>query len=77
MVRSHSLTSADNIRVHQTFGMTGLIPNCDKDDFDQDGDGFVSDEYEGIETLGVLEQVYLVAVIVKTPTQTQPVWKRL
>ena len=35
--------------------MTVLIQNCDQmDDFDQDGDGFVSDEYAGIETLGVI-----------------------
>ena len=37
------------------FGMIGIDSNCDKaDDFDQDGDGFVPDEYEGIETLDVV-----------------------
>ena len=51
----HSLTSADIYPGAPDVWYDGIDSNCDKmDDFDQDGDGFVSDEYEGIETLGVV-----------------------
>lgn len=52
---AHTLTSADIYPGAPDVWYDGIDSNCDKvDDFDQDGDGFVSDEYEGIETLGVI-----------------------
>lgn len=52
---THTLTSADIYPGAPDAWYDGIDANCDKaDDFDQDGDGFVADEYEGIETLGVI-----------------------
>ena len=52
---SHSLTSTDIYPGAPDFWYDGIDSNCDEmDDFDQDGDGFVPDEYARIETLGVI-----------------------
>ncbi len=51
----HVFTSADIYPGAPDVWYDGIDSNCDKlDDFDQDGDGFVPDEYEGIETLRVV-----------------------
>ena len=50
----HTFTSADIYPGALDVWYDGIDSNCDKmDDFDQDADGFVPDEYEGIETVGV------------------------
>ena len=50
----HGFTSADIYPGARDVWYDGIDSNCDKmDDFDQDSDGFVPDEYEGIETIGV------------------------
>jgi hypothetical protein len=50
----HSLTSADIYPTAEDRSYDGVDANCDgADDFDADGDGFVPDEYEGIETLEI------------------------
>ena len=56
----------------------GIDSNCDKmDDFDQDGDGFVLDDYEGIETLGVVGTGLLSGGTVRIPMQTEiQEWKK-
>ena len=52
---THSLTSVDIYPGAPDVWYDGIDSNCDNmDDFDQDGDGFVPDEYVGIETLGVI-----------------------
>ena len=51
----HALTSADIYPGAIDVWYDGIDSNCDKmDDFDQDNDGFVSDDYEGIATLSVV-----------------------
>ena len=48
----HSLSSADIYPTAEDSPYDGIDANCDgSDDFDNDGDGFVPDEYEGLETL--------------------------
>lgn len=48
----HSLSSADIYPTAEDSPYDGIDANCDgSDDFDADGDGFVPDEYEGLETL--------------------------
>ena len=52
---THTFTSADIHPGAPDVWYDGIDSNCDKmDDFDQDADGFVPDEYAGIETLGVV-----------------------
>ena len=51
----HALTSADIYPGAPDAWYDGIDANCDGvDDFDQDGDGFVPTEYEGVETLGLV-----------------------
>ena len=36
-----------------------MMPMDGKDDFDADGDGFIPNQYEGIQTLGVISPVII------------------
>ena len=52
----HTLTSADIYPGALDTWYDGIDSNCDGlDDFDQDEDGFVSNEYVAIQTLGLVE----------------------
>ena len=50
----YGLTAADIGIDKEDFPYDGIDANCDgKDDFDQDGDGFVPAQFEGVVTLGL------------------------